>query len=317
MVENSDFHPVQDFRMFLSEKAQHAEESAMATAQNMYERIVEPGSNMDKQISALSHATSAQLSEAWNSMKGMKERLDTANFLSQQRETLMQQLRGNRAMLTRMREMPYAVPSKQMAALMRKITELSDSLETVEHRAREGFAHATGALASKGNSFFTRKEPRRYARYSSDPILGVKTYPLALHLLVLGGSESTLRIMLRNRGFEKRCIGPLTYYFYPGAADADDLSEPKHESKKLPIVFAHGIGIGNVYYMTFINELLKTGRPIFLPEIPYVSGFRFWLSSSSVLSPAVVSSTVGFFFFFYKEGFTLYIFVDSPAIDSS
>jgi hypothetical protein len=31
-----------------------------------------------------------------------------------------------------------------------------------------------------------------------------------------------------------------------------------------------------------------------LPLIPYVSGFRPWLSSNSVLTPTVVASTVSF-----------------------
>ena len=272
MLENSDFHPVQDFRSFISEKRQHAEESAMTTAHIMYETIVQPGSKMDKQLSALSQKT-----------------FDTANYLSQRREALMQQLKGNRALLTSMRETHHAVPSKQMAGLMQKITELYAALENAEHKAKEGFAQATGALASKGNSLFAKKEPRPYLRYSSDPLLGVKTYPLGFHLMVLGITESTLRVKLRNRGFERRCIGPLTYYYYPGV---DGLSESNNGSKKLPIVYAHGIGIGLIYYMEFIDKLLELGRPIFLPEIPYVSGFRFWLGSHSVLSPTVVASTL-------------------------
>lgn len=288
MVESSDFHPVQNLRTFVHETAQNADESARATAHNMYEKIVQPGSNMDKQIAALSHATSSQLAEAWNSVKGMKERIETANFLSQQRESLMQQLRGNQAMLTKLREMPYAVPSKQMAALMRKITDVYDALERVEHRAREGFASATGAL-TKGKPLFATKEPQRYAKYSSDPLLSIKTYPLGFHLLVLGGTEIPMRIMLRNQGFEKRNIGPMSYYYYPGVKG---VSKSVEQSEKVPIVFVHGIGIGLLTYMNLINYLVKTGRPIFLPEIPYVSGFRPWLSSNSVLTPTVVASTV-------------------------
>jgi hypothetical protein len=289
MVESSDFHPVQDFRTFFTETAHQAEESAMATAHTVYESIIQPGSHMDKQISALSNATSAQLADAWSSVKGMKERLDTAKFLSQQRETLMQQLRGNRAMLTRMREMPYAVPSKQMAGLMRKITEVYENLESVEHRAKEGFANATGALAGKGNTFFARKEPRRYAKYSSDPLLGIVTYPLGFSLMVLGCSEIPLRVMLRNRGFSKHYIGPLAYYYYPGKKES---TMTKSKVKRVPVVFVHGIGVGLITYMNLVDQFSKTGRPIFLPEIPYVSGFRPWLSSSSVLSPAVVASTL-------------------------
>eukprot|EP00980_Cylindrotheca_fusiformis_P027687 scaffold22210_cov122-Cylindrotheca_fusiformis.AAC.1 len=288
MVENSDFHPVQDFRTFVHETAQNADESARATAHNMYERIVQPGSTMDKQIAALSQATSSQLAEAWNSVKGVKERIETANFLSQQREALMQQLRGNQAMLTKFREMPYAVSSKQLAALMRKITDVYDSLERIEHRARDGFANATGAL-TKGKPLFAAKEPQRYAKYSSDPLLSIKTYPLAFHLLVLGGTEIPMRIMLRNQGFEKRNIGPVSYYYHQGSKQDPGPEDP---TEKVPIVFVHGIGIGLLTYMHLISYLVKTGRPIFLPEIPYVSGFRPWLSSNSVLTPTVVASTL-------------------------
>ena len=139
MLESAEFHPVQDFRNILAETAHQAEESATATAHIMYETIVQTGSSMDRQLSALSNATSAQLTEAWNSMKGMKERLEMATSLSERRNVLIQQLRGNRAMLTRMREMPYAIPSKQMAALLRRITECYDALEGLELRAKEAF----------------------------------------------------------------------------------------------------------------------------------------------------------------------------------
>ena len=180
MIENAEFRPVQDLRNLVAETAQQAaktahsaEESAMKSAQNMYETIVQPGSQIDKHISALSHAT-------WNSMKGVKERLDMADFLSKQRQALMKQVRGNRAMLTRMREMSYAVNSKQMAALMRKITESYEALEKIEVKARDGFLSAAGKLTD--NSLFKKQEPKRYARYSSDPILGIASYPLGINL---------------------------------------------------------------------------------------------------------------------------------------
>lgn len=298
MVENADFHPVQDFRNILAGTAhqlEKAEESAYATATSMYETIVQPGSNMDKQLSALSHATQLQLSEAWNSMKGMKERFETAKFLSAQREALTQQLRGNRAMLTRMRAMSYAVPSKQMAALMRKITECNDALERTEGRARDAFVHATGVLADRGKMltlFNTNKEPQRYAKYSSDPLLGIAMYPLGAHLLVLGCTEIPLRILMKRRGFERRCVGPVNYYFHPGIPDDAESSNRNEETTENPIVFIHGIGVGIIMYMQFVDKLLKLGRPLLLPEIPYVSGFRPWQSPNSVLSPAVVASTV-------------------------
>lgn len=289
MIENADFHPVQDFRNILAETAQQAEESA----QMMYETIIQPGSNIDKHLSALSQATTSQLTEAWNSFKDLRGRIDTANFLSERRNSLMEQLRGNRAMLSRMREMAHAVPSKQMAALLRKITECYDALEGIEQKASgqfTKFVKATGALADRGNALFQRKEPQRYAKYSADPLLGIATYPLGFHLFVLGASEIPLRIMLKNRGFKKRCVGPVVYYHYPGSPDA---AKEIRGNKKVPIVFVHGIGIGIIAYVQLIDYFLKTGRPILLPEIPYVSGFRPWQGPNSVLSPAVVASTVG------------------------
>ena len=297
MIENADFHPVQDFRNILAETAQKiekAEESALATASQMYETIVKPGSSMDKQLSAVGQKAHEQLAEAWNSVKGMKERFETAQFLSAQRTALVEQMRGNRAMLTRMREMSYAVPSKQMAALMRRITECNKALERTEVRAKEAFIHATGLLAESGKNltiFQPRKEPQRYAKYSCDPLLGISTFPLGFHLLVLGCTEIPLRVLLKNRGFERRYVGPVTYYYHPGSNNERDFRSFQ-EPRKTPIVFVHGIGVGNIFYMTLIDHFLKTGRPLLLPEIPYVSGFRPWQSSSAVLSPAVVASTV-------------------------
>ena len=45
-------------------------------------------------------------------------------------------------------------------------------------------------------------------------------------------------------------------------------------------------------YMPFIDCFMKSGRPILLPEIPYVSGFRPWQSPNAVLPPAAVTSTM-------------------------
>lgn len=303
MLENS--HPVLDLRNFMVE----AEEKTMATATHMYENasttathvaanaydtIIGTGSNMDKQLTAIGHRTQQQLSEishatqqqlldAWNSVKNMKERLETAEFLSAQTKRLKQQLKGYRVLLNRMREMSSSVPSKQMANLMRRITECNESMERLESRAMDAFIQATGMARLR---MLGRKEPQRYAKYSSDPLLGVSTYPLGFHLVVLGATEIPLRIMMKNRGFTKLRTGPVNYYFHPGNPPLNDNDE------KSPIVFVHGIGIGLIVYIPLIDHLLKTGRPILLPEIPYVSGFRPWQGANSVLPAAVVCSTM-------------------------
>lgn len=294
-----NFHPIQDLRNLFSETAQQwsqAEETALATASQVYEHLIQPGSQMDKHLTAMGQATAAQLSEAWNSVKNMRERLETARFLTQQRARIRQQLKGYRAMLDRMREMSGAVPSAQMAAMMRRITECNVALEGLEHRAQAAFVQATGYARKNWPAFLiqTRDEPRHYARYSSDPLLGIATYPLGFHLLVLGGTEIPLRVLLWRRGFERRSIGPVSYYYHPGRDDSDvtdNGSEDGLESKT-PIIFVHGIGIGLVVYIPLIDKFLATGRPILLPEIPYVSGFRPWLSPLAVLSPGSVVSTM-------------------------
>jgi len=303
MIENADFHPVKDFRNHVAGVAKTAhsvEESAIKSAQNMYETIIQPGSRMEKHLSAFGHATSIQLSEAWNSVKGMKQQLETANFLSKKRSALMQQLRGNRAMLTRMREMSYAVNSKQMASLLRKITESYEALENIETMARDGFFKAAGKFAD--HSLFKVQEPRRYARFSSDPILGIAASPLCITLFLLSATELSLRFLLKKRGFERKSIGPITYYHHPGAkrnsypmgtenSEYDSISS-RNIPKTTPVVFVHGIGVGLISYVPLIDVLMETGRPIFLPELPFVSAFRPWQSSRNVLSPAVVASTV-------------------------
>uniref|UniRef100_A0A7S1USR7 AB hydrolase-1 domain-containing protein n=1 Tax=Grammatophora oceanica TaxID=210454 RepID=A0A7S1USR7_9STRA len=138
------------------------------------------------------------------------------------------------------------------------------------------------------------REPSRYAKYNLDPLLGVATYPLGFHLLVLCGTELPLRIMMRNRGFQRLRVGRVQYYFHPGRQDRTPKRDrdSRSETGRLPIIFVHGIGVGLIAYMGIIDHFLESGRPILLPEIPYVSGFRPWQSPNAVLSPSVVTSTM-------------------------
>jgi len=277
-------HTVNSFRNMVMETAQNMTERANTLAETetgqratkMYESLVHTGEMVDKQL----HATYDQLHQVWDSVNPMKQRrLDTARKLAKQRKQLQQQLKGYRVMLERMREMSSGVPSKQMAALMQRITECYRQLDYLETHAQDAFVHMTGLTMTMP---FQRKEPQRFAKYSSDPLNGIATYPLCLHVLLLGGTEIPLRIMMRRRGFERRQVGPVSYYFHPGSSD-EELD---------PLVFVHGIGIGLLTYVPLIDGLLQTKRPIYLPEIPYVCGFRPWQSSDAVLQPSVVTSTM-------------------------
>lgn len=329
MMETSDFHPVEDFRNFMATTTQQiieAEENAVATATQtaenamvmanqtaesamvtatqtatqMYETIITPGSQVDQRLTAMREATQTQLINLFNSVKqGMKERLETAKILSTRRKQLQQQLKGYREMLNRTRSNASSeVPSQQMAFLMRRITKTNEALERLEARAREAFDQATG-YARKNLAIVSapQPEPQRYAKYSCDPLLGLVTYPLGFHLLILGATEIPLRIQLAKKGFERKNIGSVNYYFHPGTKLQEeyediDFDDDDNNKDNTPIVFVHGIGVGLVMYMPLIDALLESGRPIFLPELPFVSGFRPWLGPNAVLPPAVVCSTM-------------------------
>jgi pimeloyl-ACP methyl ester carboxylesterase len=321
----ADFHPVQSFQNMVSDAAaaadihfrpvhelrnlmaetgktiEKAEESAMATATHMYETLVPAGSSIDKQLSAMTHATSVQMTEAWNSVKNIKQRLETARFLQKQRQRIRQQLKGYRELLNHMRDLSSAVPSKQMASMMRRITECNEAMERLENRAQTAFVQATGFALKNIPFMHERQKPQRFAKYSSDPLLGIATYPLGFHVLMILLTELPLRVLMFKRGFERRVIGPVAYYFHPGLnANIDDDSDiegnDRDDSDEMPIntplVFVHGIGLGLLPYMKLIDALLATGRPVLLPEIPYVTGFRPFQSPNGVLSPALVSSTM-------------------------
>lgn len=301
---SADFNPVKDLREMVAsatpdlrnlvegtkERIEKAEESAYATTRQVYETLVPSGSKMDKQLTAMSHATLVQLTDAWNSVKNMKERLETARFLSKQRQTIQQRLKGYRLLLNQMLESSSSsVPSKQMAGLMRRITECYEAMERLESRAEGAFVQATG-FAYKNLPFIHHEEPQRFARYSSDPLMNISTYPLGLHLSVFACTEIPLRVMMARRGFERRVLGQVAYYFHPGQSDT--FQEDDVATDKTPIVFVHGIGIGLIMYIPLIDALLETKRPLFFPEIPYVSAFRPWQSPNSVLQPAVVCNTM-------------------------
>lgn len=285
----------------MAEKRQQiveAEETAIAAAyetyENAYYRAIDKGGDVDKRITAFTHATQAQLTEAWNRMCDVKERLvlATATKLSNRRKALRQQLKGYRVLLARMRSMSSAVPSKQMAGVMKKITQCHEAIESLEHSARETFVSATGF--AKETLFPHRNEPLRYAKYSSDPLLGLSTYPLAFHMLILLLTDGGLRVLMIMRGFQRKKLGQIAYYYHPGTDKASDSGSDSgsDDDEKIPIVFCHGIGVGLIIYLPLIDGFLKTGRPIFLPEIPYVSAFRPWQSPYSILPPASVTSTL-------------------------
>jgi uncharacterized coiled-coil DUF342 family protein len=171
MIECRHFNPVQDIRNYVAEKTQqlhHAEQSAVATAseslQNAYFSLIEKNGIIDirvRQLTALSHATQSQIAEAWNSMWKMKERLETASDISTRRKALLKQLKSYRQTLAHLRSMATSVPSKQMADLMKKITQCYEALESVEKSAMDAFMQVTGYV---GKNLLNSKEPPRFLK---------------------------------------------------------------------------------------------------------------------------------------------------------
>lgn len=287
-------HAVQDIRSFASEKIQQlhdAEQNAVATASNIYEhayfKIIEKDGKLDKQLTALSHATQTQIADVWHSMWKMKERLRTASDISSRRQALRQQLKNYQQTLSQMRGMATSIPSKQMADLMKKISQCYEALEGVERFAMASFFQVTGYVGK--NLLHSEESLPRYLKYSADPLMDIASYPLIFHILILLITEGGLRILMRRRGFKRLRVGPISYYYHPGLCNEQHGGNGEED---VPIVFCHGIGIGLMFYISLIDELLKLGRPIILPEIPFVSGFRPWLGPNSVLPPAAVSGTL-------------------------
>ncbi|EED86688.1 predicted protein [Thalassiosira pseudonana CCMP1335] len=273
-LENN-FRPVQGIKNYVAEKRERlhdAEQSAVATASHMYENayftLIEKGGNMDRRLSQFSHATQSQLADAWNSVWLMKERLQTATDISSRRKALRQQLKSYQQTLTQMRAMATAVPSKQMADLMRKITQCYEALESVERSAMDAFLQVTGFVGTR----LMPPEPPRYLKYSADPLMDISSYPLMFHILILAVTDGGLRCVMKMRGFQRLRVGPISYYYHPGKAQSDGRSNDEEETDDVPIVFCHGIGIGVIFYMTLVDELLKLGKPLILPEIPYFHG---------------------------------------------
>lgn len=288
VLENVQADSVEGFRKYMTKTMQQihdAEEHAIAAASRIYNKtyfaFVDKGSEFDKLLMTLSSATHNQLTEVWNTVWNMKERLETAKFLSSKRKVLQQQLQGYRMALKRMREMSTSIPTEQMADLLKKITQCNEKLDSIENLALNAFMKLSGSMAPMKHMFTKQLKAQRYAKYSYDPLLGLSTCPLIIYMLILGVTDGGLRIMMRRRGFKRLTIHSISYYYHPG------ISEPSLEN---PFVFCHGIGIGLLTYMPLIDQLMTYGRPILLPEIPYVSGFRPWQCHNSILTPAAASN---------------------------
>lgn len=182
VMDGRNFRPVEALGNLLAEKRDsaaatagalrdhlhNAEQNAVSAAGVMYENayftLIEKDGPVDKQLTKLSHATQSQISDLWNSMWMVKERLRTASDISARRKRLRQQLRGYQQTLANMRKM--AIQPKQMAELMRKITQCYEALDSVESSAKASFMQLMNLPGYVGKTLFQRHEPPRYLKFS-------------------------------------------------------------------------------------------------------------------------------------------------------
>ena len=152
----------------LRDHLHNAEQSAVSAAgvmcENAYFTLIEKDGPIDKQLTKLSHATQSQISDLWNSMWMVKERLRTASDISARRKRLRQQLRGYQQTLANMRKM--AIQPQQMAELMSKITQCYEALDSVESSAKASFMQLMNLPSYVGKTIFQRHEPPRYLKFS-------------------------------------------------------------------------------------------------------------------------------------------------------
>ena len=89
---------------------------------------------------------------------------------------------------------------------------------------------------------------------------------------------------MRARGFTKFKEGALAYWYHPGdgcggdGCAVDDATAGVSEGRT-PLVFVHGVGLGPLPYIGFIEKLLEgddpkeeattTGQPTIVVELPF------------------------------------------------
>jgi len=238
--------------------ASHIRENATNMYENVYFSIIDKGSAVDKRINVFTHTKASQLTDAWNSGIGMKVRLETAQFVTKRSQHLRGQLKNYQALLSKMSPMSGAVPSLEMANTMKKITKIYEAMGELEFFSRDDFIKVSGYAK---NFLPKKKTPLRYAKYSFNPIMGETAYPLSFHLLMLLITEGGLRILMRRRGFERRTIGQLAYFYHPGTKKDQNVTFEylsNDEDESIPVVFCHGIGL-----IIYIDKILALGRRYF------------------------------------------------------
>ena len=300
--------------------AGHAVEVLQSVYSDSYAALVTRGGTVDKIVRSLKESTDRNVGNAMEVAEGFKRAVGSAvgrtgrtvfkgvEMLRNQdyrtrvfgvadrSRKLSRKLTAFKSLLQNMRAHEASISSRQMCHVMRQISSLHAQVGHLEAEAKSAF-HGLSALGQK-LSPIKALPPMRYAKYSADPLFDICDYPLFSHLLMLGLTEGVTRVLLRKRGFKRGRVGDVGYWVrIPSTLDASSVSSfsstsASFSSTSVPLVFVHGIGIGLVAYISFIDKMVATGRTIFLPEVSCVNAFRFWQTPGAIKNGAMVASTL-------------------------
>jgi len=162
-------------------------------------------------------------------------------------------------------------------------TELQAAMEMLEARLSAHMHKAMLAAGVRGErpSFrFPAGRTRgiRAMRVNLDsPARHFRSRPLLYYLLtdVLACGVITPMLM-RSKGFRLKRTGPLSYWVHEGLSKPRALSNATdagaHTTAQTPLVFVHGVGLGPLPYIGFIDELLEQAEaPLMVLELPFVA----------------------------------------------
>lgn len=100
--------------------------------------------------------------------------------------------------------------------------------------------------------------------------------PLCVYLFIMIMNYITKLLLTQALGFRRKRIGGFTYWYkdytkkmHIFSKKSNDNNIMKKSSRKLPLVFIHGLGQGLIHYLNFISDIKN--RDVFLLELSYIS----------------------------------------------
>ena len=141
----------------------------------------------------------------------------------------------------------------------------------------EALAMLEAALSTRRQPFTfpTGFHPRVVSmRLNADPpSTHIKPRPLFYYAVtdgLLGGLVTPHK--MRSRGFKYHVAEGLTYWYHPGSPTTCPDGRPRDSPACTPLVFVHGVGLGPLPYVGFIEQLSEqSAGPVMIIELPFVA----------------------------------------------